>query len=323
MQFDFIGMQALYLVAGPRGRRVRWPRRCEGRPPIHPDCQWATFVRNHDELTLDKLTRRGAAGGVRRLRPGAGDAGLRPRAHAPAAADARRRPAAHPDGLQPAVLPAGHAGALLRRGDRHGREPRRRGPDGRAHPDAVDARPQRRLLHRPARPAVQRWCPAATAPSTSTSRDQQRDPDSLWTFMQRLVQPYRECPELGWGEFAELGQPERSVLAHACTWRGSTIVAAHNFSPQPATVDVAVPDGAGGSWQLEDVHSGLCIDLDRGARRASTSRRTGTSGGACARPRPDRSASMYYVRHVLHRRHGEAQQQRTGHHPRSYAADTA
>ena len=40
-------------------------------------------------------------------------------------------------------------------------------------------------------------------------------------------------------------------------------MAAHNFSPHPATVDVTVPDGDGGSWQLEDVHSGLCLDLDR------------------------------------------------------------
>ena len=55
MMFDFISMQALYLAlarqdARPIGKALR------GRPSIHPDCQWATFVRNHDELTLDKLT---------------------------------------------------------------------------------------------------------------------------------------------------------------------------------------------------------------------------------------------------------------------------
>ena len=55
MMFDFISMQALYLAlarqdARPLGKALR------GRPSIHPDCQWATFVRNHDELTLDKLT---------------------------------------------------------------------------------------------------------------------------------------------------------------------------------------------------------------------------------------------------------------------------
>ena len=28
----------------------------EALPPIPQDCQWAHFVRNHDELTLDKLS---------------------------------------------------------------------------------------------------------------------------------------------------------------------------------------------------------------------------------------------------------------------------
>jgi Glycosidases len=55
MQFDFIGMQALYLSlaradAGPLATALA------GRPALDPDSQWATFVRNHDELTLDKLT---------------------------------------------------------------------------------------------------------------------------------------------------------------------------------------------------------------------------------------------------------------------------
>src|SRR3954447_12545666 len=54
MLFDFIGMQALYLSlaradAGPLARALT------ERPSVSPDSQWATFVRNHDELTLDKL----------------------------------------------------------------------------------------------------------------------------------------------------------------------------------------------------------------------------------------------------------------------------
>ena len=105
MQFDFIGMQQTLPVAGPR-RRAPAGRGAAQRRPRCATAQWATFVRNHDELTLDKLTDAERAGGVRRLRPGARDAGLRPRAAAPAAADARRRPAPDPDGLQPAVLAA-------------------------------------------------------------------------------------------------------------------------------------------------------------------------------------------------------------------------
>ena len=68
--------------------------------------------------------------------------------------------------------------------------------------------------------------------------DQKRDPDSLWTFMRTLIQTYRECPELGWGEFQVLEQPRREVLAHQCTWQGSSVVAVHNLSPQPVTTQL-------------------------------------------------------------------------------------
>ena len=72
MQFDFIGMQNLYLVAGPRRTPARWRGRSGSGRPISPESQWATFVRNHDELTLDKLSDDERARGVRRLRPGPG-----------------------------------------------------------------------------------------------------------------------------------------------------------------------------------------------------------------------------------------------------------
>ncbi len=55
MCFDFIGMQAMYLSlaradAEPLAEALRQ------RPDPPEDGHWATFVRNHDELTLDKLT---------------------------------------------------------------------------------------------------------------------------------------------------------------------------------------------------------------------------------------------------------------------------
>ena len=55
MQFDFIGMQRLYLSlaredAGPLAAALR------ERPALDVTSQWANFVRNHDELTLDKLS---------------------------------------------------------------------------------------------------------------------------------------------------------------------------------------------------------------------------------------------------------------------------
>src|SRR3954454_19002062 len=55
MAFTFLVNQAMYLAlaredAGPLEAALR------ALPDLPQDCQWANFVRNHDELTLDKLT---------------------------------------------------------------------------------------------------------------------------------------------------------------------------------------------------------------------------------------------------------------------------
>jgi trehalose synthase len=55
MQFDFIGMQNLYLSLARQDARPL-ARALRRRPAVSSQSQWATFVRNHDELTLDKLS---------------------------------------------------------------------------------------------------------------------------------------------------------------------------------------------------------------------------------------------------------------------------
>ena len=69
---------------------------------------------------------RRARRGVRRLRSRPGHAAVRPGVAPTSADDAGRRPTAAADGLQPPLRAARHADAVLRRGDRDGREPRRR-----------------------------------------------------------------------------------------------------------------------------------------------------------------------------------------------------
>jgi len=55
MCFDFIGMQQMYLALA-RGDAEPLADALRQRPDPPEDGHWATFVRNHDELTLDKLT---------------------------------------------------------------------------------------------------------------------------------------------------------------------------------------------------------------------------------------------------------------------------
>jgi hypothetical protein len=146
MLFDFPVMQQMYLALARRtpGRS----RALEELPEIPDDSQWAIFVRNHDELTLDQLSDDERQEVFDAFGP---DETCSCSAAACAAACRRCSTATRPDpdGLQPAVQPARHAGAVLRRGDRDGREPRHRGPPERAHADAVDRRPQRRVLDGP------------------------------------------------------------------------------------------------------------------------------------------------------------------------------
>ena len=129
-------------VARPPGRRARSRRRSR-RPNQLEDCQYANFVRNHDELILDQLSEKERQEVFDAFGPDPGYAAVRPGPAPAPAHDAGRRPAAHPHGLQPAVQPARHAGPVLRRGDRHGREPRDRWTHERALADAVDGRAER------------------------------------------------------------------------------------------------------------------------------------------------------------------------------------
>ena len=61
---------------------------------------------------------------------------------------------------------------------------------------------------------------------------QRRDPDSLLNWMERLIRRRRECPELGWGEWALLDPGDAAIFAQRSDWQGSTVVAVHNLSGQ-------------------------------------------------------------------------------------------
>ena len=85
MQFDFITMQNLYLSLA-RDDPAPLIAALESRPEIAVESQWANFVRNHDELTLDKLTDAERQEVFAAFGPEPRDAGLRPRHHPPPAA---------------------------------------------------------------------------------------------------------------------------------------------------------------------------------------------------------------------------------------------
>lgn len=75
----------------------------------------------------------------------------------------------------------------------------------------------------------------AYAPAHVNVHDQQRDPDSLWSFIALLTSRYRSTPEIAWGELRVQDPGDPRVLVHQTTFADVTFIAVHNFSAEPVT----------------------------------------------------------------------------------------
>jgi trehalose synthase len=264
MQFDFIGMQNLYLSLARNDARPL-AKTLASRPVFSPACQWATFVRNHDELTLDKLTEEERAevfaafgpeermqiygrGLIRRLPPMLDGDPRRLRMVYSLLFSLPGTP----------VLFYGEEiglGENLDAGDRMAVRPPMQWSAGK-NAGFSNAEPSRLIA-----PVVQ----GDFGPDEVNVIDQRRNPDSLLAFMSTLIRRYRESPELGWSEFQLLEQPHNDVLAHRCTWDDGSMVALHNLGTAQRTVPIRLDDGDG-SWELVDLLEEGRTPLDESGR---------------------------------------------------------
>jgi maltose alpha-D-glucosyltransferase/alpha-amylase len=87
-------------------------------------------------------------------------------------------------------------------------------------------------------------------------RDESRDPGSLLSFVQRLIKAYRACPELAWGagQVLDPGPKAPSMLVHRTDADGTSIITVHNFGPRRAAAALALTDLA--KCDLYDVLAG-------------------------------------------------------------------
>jgi len=269
MQFDFIGMQNLYLSlarqdAGPLARAL------QQRPAISSDSQWATFVRNHDELTLDKLTDEERAEVFAAFGPDPEmqlyARGLRRRLPTMLDGDPRRIRMAYSLMFSLPGTPVLFYGEEIGMGENlqiPGRLAVRSpmqwtaGRNG-GFSGAVPSR-----LHRPV-------TTGGFGPDHVNVAQQRTDPGSLLGFVSLLVRRYRESPELGWADFTVLDQPHDHVLAHECALDDRRIVAVHNLSPAGCTVPLSLEGCDGGGHRLVDLLQDGSTDLDGDGRAELT-----------------------------------------------------
>jgi maltose alpha-D-glucosyltransferase/alpha-amylase len=65
---------------------------------------------------------------------------------------------------------------------------------------------------------------------------QRRDPDSLLNWTERMLRLRKECPEIGWGTYTVLKTGNPNVLAVRYDWRNNSVVTIHNFHEKPKTI---------------------------------------------------------------------------------------
>jgi glycosidase len=252
MQFDFVANQQLYLALARQDARPL-VEALRARPAIALTNQWANFVRNHDELTLDQLgedereevfaafapqeaQRIHGRGIVRRLPPMLDG-------------DPRRIRMVYSLLFSLPGAPVLYYGEEIGMGEHPGMERTRmavRTPmqwsdeagGGFSHADPEDL-----------------TLPVAEGPygpEHVSASAQLHDPGSFLHFVRTLVHAYRRSPEIGWGELEVLEQDDPAVLVHAMTGATGQLVALHSFAPEPRTVTVALR-GADATTRVVDM----------------------------------------------------------------------
>ena len=246
MCFDFIGMQRMYLAlvrgdAGPVAEALK------ERPQPPQDAHWATFVRNHDELTLDKLSEAQRKEVFDALGPKPDmqlyGRGLRRRLPPMVEGDQRRMRLVYSLLFALPGTPVLFYGEEIGMGenlDIEGRLAVRVPMQWTAGPGAGFSTADPEKFPRP-------LVEGPFAPEHVNVRDQSRDGDSLLSFVRHLVKAYRACPELAWGpcQVLDPGPKAGAVLATRTDADGVSVITLHNFGARRVTAALALTDLGG------------------------------------------------------------------------------
>jgi trehalose synthase len=216
LQLGFLINQRLWLAlargeASPLEDLIR-------RLPVPPrDAGWGTFVRNHDELTLDKLEPAERDEVFAAFAP---QEDMRIYGHG-----IRRRAASMLGGDGPRLRLAWSLMFSLP------------GTPVMLYGDEVGmvedlAREGRMSVRTP-----MRWDLVA---------EQERTSGSLLRFVRRLAHQRREAPELGWGTSTLIENEPEALFARRSDWQGSTVFVVHNLSDEPVTAELELGEDVTG-----------------------------------------------------------------------------
>ena len=180
------------------------------RLPVPPhDAGWATFLRNHDELSLDKL-----------------EPAERDEVFAAFAPQERMRIYGHGIRRRVASMLGGDGPRLRMAWSLLFSLP---GTPVLLYGDEIGMVEDLELEGRMSVRTPMQW---------DTVSEQQRTPDSLLGFMRRLAHERRAAPELGWGVSTLIENEPTALFARRSDWQGSTVFVVHNLSAEPVAAEL-------------------------------------------------------------------------------------
>jgi trehalose synthase len=259
MEFGFLLNQHLWLALA-RGQAEPLEMLIRTLPSISADSSWATFLRNHDELTLDKLT----AGQRQEIFSAFGPDpdmqlyghGLRRRAASMLGGDGDRLRLAW------SLVFALPGTPIVFYGDEIGMGENLAIEDRYAVRTPMQWSPERHGGFTEAGEPVRPLPGGDFAPEHVNVYAQRRDPGSLLSHLQRLALARRQRPELGWGAVTLIESEPPSLLCHRADWEGSTVVAVHNLGDEAASTTLELGEDVRGA---DDILEGRSLEvLDRG-----------------------------------------------------------
>src|ERR1041384_7539524 len=234
MMFNFQVNQHLFyaLAAADCRPLVKAMKQTKPRPST---AQWGTFLRNHDELGLGRLTDEQRESVFKAFGPEKNmqlyDRGIRRRLAPMLEGDRRRIELAY------SLMFTLPGTPVLRYGDELGMG------------DNLEL-PERNCARTP-----MQWSPEPHAGSTKSDKPilpvidkgpygyqrinaaiQRRHPESMLNWTERIMRMRKEVPEIGWGDFTILKVRDPAVLAIRYDWRNNSVLFLHNLHEQPREI---------------------------------------------------------------------------------------
>ncbi len=239
--FNFILNQAMYLAVA-RGEATPVADALRSLPKIPPAAQWANFVKNHDEASLDKLSEDEQQEVFAAFAPKASmrlyDRGIRRRFPSMINGDRRRMELMYSLLFSLPGTPVLFYGEEIGLGDDQrapGREavrlPMQWSPD---RAGGFTSANESRVPRKPVRDGPLGY-------RKVNVRAQRENPQSFLNWMEQAIRTRKEWPAFGWGDCQVLATRDSATLAHLLDWDGTSALVVHNLGDRPARLAIQLP----------------------------------------------------------------------------------